>query len=213
MLRYLKWAFWITFWVIFGAFLHYTLPQRDIVYVTDTYNRIVQFGENSIFWSEPDVGSNISAGVVSRDVLFIQTVQRNGRVMVYRNEDTGWIWPPYYKFNSSNVQAQASNLRSTQADPRWAVVTHYGWRLPWMSVFPNAVAIREIEDPDALLIPWLNIAVPTFLAAVFWAIWVRWRRFKARRIDATLEQIDASIDEKRAGIARWLATWRRKPRR
>jgi hypothetical protein len=210
MLRYLWWAIKITAFVLVAAVLHYTLPQRDVVYVTDTYNRVIQFGENSIFWSEPDLGTNTDAGYVSRDVLFIETVKRNGRVMVYRNEDTGWIWPPYYKFDSSNLQAEASNLRSSEAAPRWAVVTHYGWRLPFMSVFPNAVAIRTTDDPDAFLVPWLNISILVVLFAIYWAIRVRWRRFKARAITPKVEQVDAAIDEQRAGISRWFASWRRK---
>ncbi len=32
---YLKWAFWITFWVLVAVVFHYTLPQNDIVRVTD----------------------------------------------------------------------------------------------------------------------------------------------------------------------------------
>lgn len=210
MLRYLKWAFWITFWVIAGAFLHYTLPQRDVVYVTDTYNQIQQFGENSIFWASPDVGSNIEAGMVERDVLFIQGIRANGRPSVYRNEDTGWIWPPYFKFDSSNLQAEASNLISTSTAPRWVAIRHYGWRIPWLSAFPNAVSIYEVEGPDVTLIPWFNIAVLTFIAALSWAIRVRWKRFVARRVTPAVEGIEEGFEERRAGLSRWLGTWRRR---
>jgi len=213
MLRYVKWAFWIVFWTLLLAMLHYTLPQRDIGYITDTKNRIIQFGENSIFWASPDIGTNEVAGAIQRDVLFIDTVLRDGDVMVYRNEDTGWIWPPYFKYTSSNVQAQASNFRSTQAEPRWVAIRHYGSRVPWLSVFPNVVSIREVEGPDVTLIPWFNIVFLTFLAAVFWAVWVRWRRFKAKRITPVFDGIDAGIDDKRAGISRWFGSWRSKPRR
>lgn len=210
MLRYLKWAFWITFWVIFGALLHYTLPQRDVIYVTDTYNQIQQFGENSIFWASPDVGSNVAAGMIERDVLFIQGIKANGRPAVYRNEDTGWIWPPYFKFDSSNLQAEASNLISTSAAPRWVAIRHYGWRIPWLSAFPNAVALYEVEGPDVTLIPWFNIAFLTFIAALFWAIRVRWKRFVARRLAPAVAGIEGGIEERRAGLFRWLGTWRRR---
>ena len=147
MLRYIWIAIKLAILLLVAAFLHYTLPQRDIVYVTDTYNRVIQFGENSIFWSNARPRHQQRGRHVSRDVLFIETVQRDGDVMVYRNEDTGWIWPPYFKFDSSNLQAEASNLKSTSRDPQWTVMTHYGWRIPWMSVFPNAVAIRPIDEP------------------------------------------------------------------
>lgn len=211
--NYLKWAFWGVFWVLLLSMLHYTLPQRDIVYITGTSNRIIQFGENSIFWGSPDVGTNEEAGTVQRDVLFIDTVMRNGRVMVYRNEDTGWIWPPYFKYISSNVQAQARNFISTEANPRWVAVRHYGWRVPFLSVFPNAVAIREVDGPDTRLIPVFNIIFLTVLAAIIWAVWVRWRRFKAQRIDPAIAGVDAAFDERRAGLSRWINSWRSKPRR
>ena len=47
------------------------------------------------------------------DVRFIAAVRPNGKPFVYRNEDTGWIWPPYFKYDSSNLQAKATDLRST----------------------------------------------------------------------------------------------------
>ncbi|MGR3586826.1 MAG: DUF1523 family protein, partial [Pseudooceanicola nanhaiensis] len=112
-MRYVKWAFWITFWLLVAAFFHYTLPQHDIARITDTYERRIDFGENSIFWASPDVGSDGTLN--NRDVFFIQTVQPDGDVMVYRNEDTGWGWPPYFKFDTSNLQAEAADLRSTSA--------------------------------------------------------------------------------------------------
>lgn len=209
MLRYIWIAIRLAVLLLVVAFLHYTLPQRDVVYVTDTYNRVIQFGENSIFWAEPDLGTNVEAGYVSRDVLFIETVQKGGDVMVYRNEDTGWIWPPYYKFDSSNLQAEASNLRSTSREPQWTVITHYGWRIPWMSVFPNAVAIRPVDDPDARLIPWFNIIVILILVAIWWAIRVRWKRFRRSRLDPSLRNADAALAERRAGFRSWLRSWRR----
>ena len=38
------------------AFLHYTLPQHDIVRIVGTENRRVDIGDNSIFWSRAEVG-------------------------------------------------------------------------------------------------------------------------------------------------------------
>lgn len=213
VMRYVVWGFWIVVATVFAAFLHYTLPQRDIVYVTNTFNRVIQFGENSIFWASPDVGTNVEAGAVQRDVLFIDAVQRNGRVIVYRNEDTGFIWPPYFKFDSSNLQAEARNVVATDAAPRWVAVRHYGWRIPWLSVFPNAVSISPVEGPDVRLIGWFNIVFLTFVLAVIWGVTVRVRRFMNRRVRPTIAGIDAAVDERRDGVSRWLSSWRTKPRR
>ncbi len=184
---YVKWVLTIAFWLLVGAFFHYTLPQHDIARVTDTYTKRVDFGENSIFWSGADVGNDATA--VNRDVFFIQTVLNNGRVMVYRNEDTGWGWPPYFKFDTSNLQAEASDLKSDVDTPKWVAIRHYGWRNELISIFPNAVGVKPVEGPDVRIIPWLNIVILTVLFALFWAIRVRWKRFRANKVDPFYDEM------------------------
>ncbi|MEX0285793.1 MAG: DUF1523 family protein [Paracoccaceae bacterium] len=216
-MTYLKWAFWITFWVLIGAVLHYTLPQHDIVRVVSADVRRVDFGENSIFWAQQDTGQE-SATAVNRDVRFIDTVRaKNDRVMVYRNEDTGWGWPPYFKLDSSNLQAEVNDLVSSKDNPQWVSLRHYGWRNEFLSIFPNAVAAKPVDGPDHRVINWFNIIFLTVFFALVWAIRVRWVRFRQRRIDPVMEQIEDNLDatgaavaEKRRGFRRWLDTWRAK---
>jgi hypothetical protein len=207
MLTWIRRGIWVVLLTALAAFLHYTLPDRDVVYITNTSNRLMTFGANSIFWASPDGGSDEVAGAIQRDVLFIDAVKPNGHVRVYRNEDTGWIWPPYFKFDSSNLQAEARNLISTSENPKWVAVRHYGWRIPFLSIFPNAVSITPVEGPDVRLIPWFNIVFLTLLFALFWAIRVRWLRFRNRRIRPAVEAIDATMDETAAGVRRWFAGW------
>ncbi|PSL18669.1 DUF1523 family protein [Shimia abyssi] len=213
---YVKWGFWGLFWLLVAAFFHYTLPQNDIVRVADTYEKRIDFGENSIFWAKEDAGS--AAGTVNRDVFFIQTFYENERPMVFRNEDTHWGWPPYFKFDTANLQAEATDLKSTKDTPNWVAVKHYGWRNEFLSIYPNAVGVRSVEGPDVRIIPWLNIVILTVFFALSWAIWVRWRRFREARIDPVLQDVGDSLDaagdnlaEKRGRFARWLDSWRSKP--
>jgi hypothetical protein len=184
---YVKWGFILLFWLLVAAFLHYTLPQRDIVRITDTYQKRVDFGGNSIFWASS--GAGMAETEVNRDVFFIQTVQPDGEVMVYRNEDTGWGWPPYFKFDTSNLQAEAANLRSTAAEPDWVAIRHYGWRNELLSIFPNAVSAWPVAGPDVRMIPWFNIVLLVVLFAIFWAIRVRWKRFRENRIDPVYDDL------------------------
>lgn len=136
-MRYVKWSFWLTLVLVVFGFFHYTLPQHDIVRIADTYEKRIDFGANSIFWAAPDVG-NATDGA-NRDVFFIQTIQPNGKPMVYRNEDTGFGWPPYFKLDTSNLQTEATDLKSDKAAPQWVSITHYGWRNEFLSIYPNAV--------------------------------------------------------------------------
>jgi len=221
----IKWGIRIVLVLFVLAFLHYTLPQRDVVQVINTYNRITQIGGNWLFYSIEDTGTGAETSTNSRDIRYIEAVYPDGKsVMVYRNEDTGWLWPPYFKWNSSTLQAQATNLRSDRSNPQWVAVTHYGWRVPMFSIFPNAVAVRPVDGPDVTLIPWINIILLTTLAFVLFMIRKMWLQFRQRMVDPALAEVGETFDaagarvetvrkEARGFIGRigaWLNTWKAK---
>ena len=203
MWTYIKWGIRLTLLAIVAAFLHYTLPQRDVVRITGTYNRMTEVGANSIFYASPDSGTTTST-VDRRDIRFIEAVFPNNKPMVYRNEDTGWIWPPYFKYDSSNLQAEATNSISAKDKPEWVAVTHYGWRLPIFSIYPNAVKIRAVEGLDVRLIPWVNIIVLTLLAGLVLMLWRMWAQFKERMIEPAVDDLSNTLDamDARADAAR-----------
>ncbi|WP_375260458.1 DUF1523 family protein [Palleronia sp.] len=145
------------------ALLHYVLPQTDVVRIVNTDIRRMDFGANAIFYSRAEGGTNVSG---TRDVRFIETVDADGDPMVYRNEDTGWGWPFYFKFDSADLQARAADLTSTREAPIWVAVRHYGWRSRLLSAFPNATSIRRVEGPDAGTFPWLALSILVGLAVV-----------------------------------------------
>jgi len=182
-MTYIKWFFIICFWLIVVGFLHYTLPQTDIVRINDTVAKRERPADFPLFWSASNPPNE------ARDVFQIQATQTNGRVAVYRNEDTGWGWPPYFKFDTSNLQAEAADLRSTSANPQWVAIRHYGWRNEIFSIFPNAISVRPVDGPDVRIIPWFNIVILIVLAGLGWAIRVRWVRFWARKVDPALERV------------------------
>jgi hypothetical protein len=217
-MRYVKWTFFTLVVVLLFSFFHYTLPQHDIVRVVGTENRRIDFGENSFFWASPDVGT---AAGTNRDVRFINAEYPNGKIIVYRNEDTGWGWPPYFKLDSSNLQAEAQALISNdKANPVWVSITHYGWRNEFFTIYPNAVGVTQVAGPDVRIIPWFNILFFIVLAGILFLLWRMWMQFRERTIDPALESIGDTIDEIDdtadglwARFKAWLATWTGKPRR
>ena len=221
----IKWGLRILALVIVGLFLHYTLPQRDVVQIINTYNRVTQIGGNWMFYSIEDTGTGVETTTTSRDIRFIDAVRADGTSTVtYRNEDTGWFWPPYFKWNSSTLQAEATNMKTNPEKPQWVAITHYGWRLPIFSIFPNAVSIRAVEGPDVRLIPWINIIILGMLAFLVLMIRRMWLQFRERMVDPALADVGETFDaagarveavQKEARgffgrIGAWLGTWRAK---
>lgn len=209
--------------LIFGSFFHYVLPQHDIVQVVGISEPRQDFGPiNRWFFAQADSGS---AQLINRDVKLIRTQKQetfllgfvprdSTEVMVYRNEDTGLIWPPYFKFDSENLQTQATQASNTGD---WVAITHYGWRLPILSIFPNAVSLRTVSGPDATIIPWFNIFFFIFLMVAVLFIRAAWRQFRERSVDPLLDAAGHQMDEVQADVAarkgrfsRWLGTWRDK---
>lgn len=207
-MRYVKWTFFAIVAVILLAFFHYTLPQRDVARITDTYEKRVDFGENSIFWASPDSGND--TGTVNRDVFFIQTTRPDDRPLVYRNEDTGWGWPPYLKFDTANLQARAADLRSTKADPTWVVIRHYGWRSEFLSIYPNAISVRPVDSPDVSLFPWLNIVILVTLLLFVLTLRQIWLRFWRRNVGPVLAEADDRWDDSRGRVRKWFDSLRGK---
>ncbi len=190
---------WLVVFVL--GFLHYTLPQHDIVRVTNTYNRLTTVGtENAWAYSVPDSGT--AEGTATRDIRFIETAYPDGSVMVYRNEDTGWIWPPYFKYDSSNLQAEAGNLKSTPEVPKWVVVTHYGWRLPILSIYPNAVSVREATSVDERIIPWVSIVLVLVFGFLIFMARRMWLQFVERMVDPAMAEVGEAQDRAKGFFGR-----------
>lgn len=201
-MAYVRWTIRILLLVILGAFLHYTLPQRDIVRIVNTYEERQDFGGfGDVFWKNTR-GATAEAPA-TRDVQFIRTFKSNGEVMVYRNQDTGFGWPPYFKFDTANLQTEAADAQSSETAPQWVAMRHYGWRNTWLfgGIFPNALSMKPVEGPGVQLIPWFNIVFLTVLAVILVTIWRLWRNFRMRRIDPVLEDIDEAGDAARGRIS------------
>ena len=161
--------------LVVAAFLHYYLPSNDVVRIVGsevTREDTTRGGQKVEGAAESD------RNVVTRDVRKIHAVWPNGQPRVYRNEDTDWSFPWYFKWDTSDVQAKASNFESEESDPVWVNVRHYGWRVPMFSMYPNAIDITRVSGPNDQPTPYARIFFGIVGIAVFAALWVLWRRLK-----------------------------------
>ena len=195
-MTWMKRGFIVLLLLITAVLVHYYLPQRDIVRVVGTDVKRMDIGKGSPFWDRQDAGTE---NRTSRDVRFISTIKANDKTMVYRNEDTGWSFPFYLKFDSSDLSAKAEAMADKDAET-WVAITHYGWRIRLFSIFPNATKIKQVAGPDTLLIPWFNIAFLFFVGIILLTIWRIIRKFKKKRIDPVTDKIEKEIEEASSAV-------------
>ncbi|MEM6357340.1 MAG: DUF1523 family protein [Pseudomonadota bacterium] len=188
---YVKFALWALGLAIFVALVSYYVPQRDVVRITHTDTTLEEYETTDA------AGNPVTR---TRDVQRLYTSGRDGEPRVYRNADA----PFYLKFDSANLTARATDLASaTGDDGRWVVVTHYGWRVTFMSWFPNAIGIREASGPDEPVPWWPNVLIVTAIVIVLLVI----RRIVliliGRFVDPVLAGVEAEIDATSTGIQRF----------
>ncbi len=180
------------------AFLHYYLPQGNVVRITGTEVKRMDVGTGEL----PQGGE---APGLTRDVRFINAVTETGATRVYRNEDTGWGWPPYFKFDSADVTAQAQDLSKRDT---WVLVEHYGWRIRPLSMFPNAVDLTEVEAGYSYF-PWAAVVVLVLIVLAIAGIYVAvLRLIQSLHIEERIASGEERIEGVRARLHRQMVEWR-----
>jgi len=154
--------------VIAGLFFHYNLPRTAVVQISGTDIKRVDKAVDATD-KESRTEEQVTTAHQTTDVRFINSVSRKGKPMVFRNQDTGWGWPPYFKFHSADVAAKAQAFAIDKDEP-WVLVKYYGWRFTVFSAFPNVLKLKQV-DKDYTHIPIFNIVFFILLLTV--ALWIR----------------------------------------
>ena len=139
-----------------GLVFHFYTPSTQIVKITDTETKRVD--------AEGIISSKNPADGPTRDVYYISVDTKNDKSVMYRNEDTAWGFPWYFKFNSADIQARASSIKESG---RYGILTSYGWRLNIPMMFKNIVSLRPTADADAS-----TFTMYTFVAIGSWLVWI-----------------------------------------
>ena len=219
-MKYIKGILFFIAFPVFFLFVDYVLPSNEIMRVTSAYSRITDIGFNRMFYAEEDiVTGQEDATDTKRDVRFISTVTEDGKVKIFRNEDTGWVYPPYFKYDSATLHGEFDNLKSSEENPKWVRVTSYGWRIPWLSIFPNAVSVTRVDGPEADTV---SVAALFFLTLTYFFVLFVYRAYLRLirrsvnpmlrdlddRTDALRDDVMRRADQKTKGFRDWLGTWR-----
>ena len=157
MRKFFKYFLFIVVFLFHGfmfSVVNYVFPHYDVTHVTGVeVKRVDKDG--------PITKSNPADGP-TRDVYYINTQNDDGKIMVYRNEDTRWGFPFYFKFGSANLQAEAQALGN---DNKLVQIKYYGWRITMMDEYRNATSIKEITADDTLSHPIVSWIFYAFLLA------------------------------------------------
>ncbi|VFS50603.1 Protein of uncharacterised function (DUF1523) [Budvicia aquatica] len=82
-------AYIVCFAIGTAILFSYYLPSTDIVKITGSEVKRVD--------NDGPISADNPADGPTRDVYYIYTINENKKIMVYRNEDTGWSFPFYFK--------------------------------------------------------------------------------------------------------------------
>ena len=174
----IKIGFGALLFAILFLFFHYHLPRTSVVQISGTDTKRVDkaVGVEKAEGAK-DKKENISTQTA--DVRFINSVSRKGKPMVFRNEDTGWGWPPYFKFDSADVTAEAQAFAADQGKP-WVLVKYYGWRIKMFSMFPNVLDLKKV-DKNYTHIPVFNIVFIILLVTLVLIVRRKLKKFFTKR--------------------------------
>lgn len=132
------------FATLFGV-VEYATPHYRVAYVT------------GVEVKRADPTKKADAQNLLKDTYFIYTAEADNPndVKVYRDEDTQWGFPFYFKFNSADVAGVATNLANAgQGEHRQlAQIKYYGWRIKILSQFPNIISIKTLDKADDVARP------------------------------------------------------------
>ncbi|WQS64482.1 DUF1523 family protein [Helicobacter pylori] len=113
----------------------YCMPHYSVAVISGVEVKRMNENENA--------PNNKEVKTLARDVYFVQTYDPKDKksVTVYRNEDTRFGFPFYFKFNSADISALAQSLVNQQVE-----VQYYGWRINLFNMFPNVIFLKPLKE-------------------------------------------------------------------
>ena len=85
--------------------------------------------------------------------------------MAYRNEDTAWGFPFYFKFNSADIQAKAQGFANSDNN---VTIKYYGYRISMLNEFRNVISIKDSGTSTSWPIASYVLYFILFVSLVIW---------------------------------------------
>ncbi|WP_273382312.1 DUF1523 family protein [Actinobacillus porcinus] len=141
----------VLFHTVLFAGINFVFPHYETTHVTGVEVKRVD-KDGPITKANPEDGP-------TRDVYYIYT-QRTGETQptVYRNEDTRWAFPFYFKFDSAVQQARASGFEQNQ---KMVEIKYYGWNMVMFNEFRNVISMEEVTEDQGShpILSWIFYAL------------------------------------------------------
>ncbi len=134
----------------------YCMPHYSVAVISGVEVKRMNENENT--------PNNKEVKTLARDVYFVQTYDPKDQksVTVYRNEDTRFGFPFYFKFNSADISALAQSLVNQQVE-----VQYYGWRINLFNMFPNVIFLKSLKEGAEMSKPVFSWILYALLLAGF----------------------------------------------
>lgn len=198
--------FLIVLGVLFGImlflFLDYLLFLKQMVWIINIYNCLIDIGVNVIFYVLFDMGM-VQNVVGQCDVCFIDMVCFNGKFYVYCNEDIGWIWLFYFKYDSLNLYVVVIDWCLMVVVLEWVSIILYGWWVLWMLIYFNVILVKLVVGFDVWFFNWFVVIILLVMGVLLMLIWCMWNQFCECSIDLMLVWLDVCGDV----VCGWVSCW------
>jgi hypothetical protein len=136
--------FFAVFTLAVSCILHYYLPRKELVTLT---------GIDSKRAEAIPVERDRADDNRPLDIYYIFVLDEGSNSRVFSNVNTAWGFPPYFKFDSADMQSKAASLAGRQV-----VIRYYGLRVQILNLFPNITSL-EPGDESSSLVSWVRLSV------------------------------------------------------
>ncbi|MDL0088226.1 DUF1523 family protein [Campylobacter gastrosuis] len=135
---------------LLAFFINYSMPSYKALNIVGA--EVKRVDEKGV------ISDELPKDKIVRDIYFIYAKKPNSddKIVVFRNEDTRWGYPFYFKFNSADIQAKATAFLQENA---LVQVKYYGYRVQILNEFANVISLKKLQNQSDLAVPYVSFGL------------------------------------------------------